>query len=825
MNLPVSARTAVLYSLLSLGAAAPGASAQTWSGREANPGLSGFGAAVAVGDGEVFVGEARNVMRPGIVYVYRRGARGWVEQGQIKASSATFGDGFGSGLAVDGNTLAVGASTQKAIFIFTRQANGTWREVVRISSPDTASNTGFGTALALKGDLLLAGAANTSGGVGAVHVFRRAGSGAWAGVQSITAPDGVARDQFGSAISFDGTRAAIGAPGRNAASGMVYLFTPGATFAPAGTLAMPRAQGPRAGGAAPGTPQPAPAPVPAAFGASLRLDGGRLYVGAPANDGGVGSLFVYQWDGANRNWAAAGRLLPFDGAPQQSFGNAVALSGNSVLVGATGGFRTPGSVYVFEREANGDRLSGVRRLFAPDTTRGITFANAIAAGANVVVVGAQGQDSGAGTAVIYDITGASGTWAGSTVDSPAEALPPIAGAKVDCTDGKAHQLFQCGEVDLMGFLPVSAIGGGRGVNLNDIWGWTDPQTGKEYALIGRTDGTAFVDMTEPTRPIYVGEIRKTKGSPNAAWRDIKTYRDHAFIVADASGEHGMQVFDLARLRTYRGTPITFQPDTTYHNIASAHNIVINEESGFAYPVGSGSGGESCGGGLHMVDIRDPRHPKFAGCFADPQTGRAGTGYSHDAQCVIYKGPDRDYLNREICLGSNETMLSIADVTDKTNPKAISRIGYPNVGYTHQGWLTDDHRYFLMDDEGDEIAQSNAGTPLPGTRTLIWDLTDLDDPQLVKEFFGTTKASDHNLYIKGNLVFESNYASGLRILDISDVKNPREVGFFDTVPWGDNNPGFTGSWSNYPYFKSGNLAVTSIREGLFIVKYRQPRPIS
>src|SRR5690606_24011601 len=202
------------------------------------------------------------------------------------------------------------------------------------------------------------------------------------------------------------------------------------------------------------------------------------------------------------------------------------------------------------------------------------------------------------------------------------------------------------------------------------------------------------------------------------WRDIKVYKNHAYVVADGSGPHGMQVFDLTRLRNVKDAPQTFTMDAHYTNINSAHNIVINEETGFAYAVGVNSGGETCGGGLHMIDIREPKNPKFAGCFADPQTGRANTGYSHDAQCVIYKGPDEQYKGREICLGANETMLSIADVTDKQNPKAISRASYPNVGYSHQGWLTEDHRFFYMDDELDELAGS-----VQRTRTIIWDLTD------------------------------------------------------------------------------------------------------
>jgi choice-of-anchor B domain-containing protein len=370
----------------------------------------------------------------------------------------------------------------------------------------------------------------------------------------------------------------------------------------------------------------------------------------------------------------------------------------------------------------------------------------------------------------------------------------------------------------MSFLPVSAIGGGRGIEVNDTWGWTDPQTGKEWALVGRYDGTSFIDISNPINPVYVGNLPLHEGARPNIWRDIKVYKDHAYIVSDGAGPHGMQVFDLTRLRGIPAAelPRTFTEDVHYDRIASSHNIVINEATGFAYAVGVNSGGETCGGGLHMIDIREPKQPRFAGCFQDMQTGNQRTGYSHDAQCVTYHGPDEKYRNREICFGSNETALSIADVTDRANPVALSRASYPDVQYSHQGWLTPDQRYFYMNDEGDEV-----GGVAPRTRTIIWDVSDLDDPQVAGMFMGETAASDHNLYIVGDTMYQSNYSSGLRIIDISDRNNPREIGFFDSVPTGNNEAGFTGSWSNYPYFRSGAIIFTSIGEGLFIVKTRRP----
>ena len=161
------------------------------------------------------------------------------------------------------------------------------------------------------------------------------------------------------------------------------------------------------------------------------------------------------------------------------------------------------------------------------------------------------------------------------------------------------------------------------------------------------------------------------------------------------------------------------------------------------------------------------------------------------------------------------------MTDKANPIAISSATYPTVGYAHQGWFTADQRYWFMNDEGDE---TNPELGLTATRTLIWDMQDLDDPLLVKEHLGETMTIDHNLYIKGDLMYQSNYVSGLRILDVSDPENPVEVGFFDTVPE-DESVVFNGSWSNYPFFESGTIVVTSGAEGLFLLQKRDSEPVT
>lgn len=379
------------------------------------------------------------------------------------------------------------------------------------------------------------------------------------------------------------------------------------------------------------------------------------------------------------------------------------------------------------------------------------------------------------------------------------------GSAIPCVDGMA-EAFPCQNVDLMAFLPLLEMGAGEDDGGTDIWGWTDSQDGKEYALMGLKSGTSFVDLSDPENPIYLGKLAGHNDSISG-WRDIKVYKDHAFIVSEAIN-HGIQVFDLTQLRSVISPPMTFTETAHYDGFGRRHNIVINEESGFAYGAGS-LNDQRCGGGLHVVNIQNPSQPTFAGCFSE-------TGYIHDAQCVIYKGPDTDYQGREICFNANVNALTVADLTDKSNPILLADKEYDGKHYAHQGWLTDDHAYFLLDDEYDEV---NDGY---NTSTYIWDVSDLHEPALIGVYRAETAAIDHNLYTRGNYVYQSNYSAGLRILDSSEIGKGTlsEVGYFDIYPANDE-PNSNGSWSNYPYFDSGVIIVSGRQEGLFIVRPTLP----
>ena len=363
--------------------------------------------------------------------------------------------------------------------------------------------------------------------------------------------------------------------------------------------------------------------------------------------------------------------------------------------------------------------------------------------------------------------------------------PVVQGTDSDlCTSGVSAG-YACDNVELLSRMPLSTIGGGGGA---DSWGWKDTQTGRYYALQSRSSGTSFIDVTEPREPLYLGNLPSAVSE--SPWRDVKVYADHAFVVADDIPNHGMQVFDLTRLRGL-STPRQFSADARYTGIGSAHNVAINEGSGYAYIVGA----QECAGGLHMVDIRSPKAPAFAGCFS-------GDGYTHDVQCVTYSGPDVDHLGAEICFGSNEDSVTIIDVSDKNAPVMLGKADYPLMGYSHQGWLDQKQGIFFMGDELDEL---NFGM---NTRTLIFDVQDLDNPVYAGAHKHATSVIDHNLYVSGNYIFQANYQAGMRILRIDHGQSVSltEVAYFDTSPENDNRD-FAGAWNVYPFFAASRRSAT------------------
>lgn len=370
-----------------------------------------------------------------------------------------------------------------------------------------------------------------------------------------------------------------------------------------------------------------------------------------------------------------------------------------------------------------------------------------------------------------------------------------------CVAGSAGGFYACKDIDLAARLDLDTLSASVA---SDVWGWTDGQTGREYAFAGVNNGTAIVDITAPYCPVYLGKLPTQ--TENASLRDIKVIGDYMYVVAEAD-YHGLQIFDLTQLRNVANPPQTFSATALYDGHGRAHNVVADIDTGFIYSVST----SSCNGGLHIVDVTDPLSPSQAGCYG-------GVSNIHDAQCVVYAGPDAEHSGKELCIIANGGLgsLSVIDVTDKDAPYELSRKNYSGASYAHQGWFTDDQQYFLFADEFDE---SDSGS---FTTTYVFDMRDLDDPQVVGTYLSDFNATDHNLYNKGRFSYQAAYQAGLRILDLSGVAtaNLTEAAFFDTYPDSDG-VSLNGAFSVYPFYDSGTVVVTDMNRGLFVLRPTLP----
>jgi len=783
--------------ILAIGLAVSPSLAQTApSGTPAASAAGGFGHALAVSGDFLFAGEARSIHAPGRVLVYRWTGSNWEQHSELTAAEAEVGDGFGAALAVDGDRLVVGASSSNTAYVFERSGEA-WTQTARLMPPNEVMSgprkRAFAATVAIDGNTIAVNVTDPpftfDPGKGAVVLFSE-GSDGWSSTHVIAPEDRSNGDGFGEAIAVRESDLFISAPDADGRAGQVLHFAKENDE---------------------WTQQQTLTGMTGRFGASLLLDGDELLIGAPDAVDRRGAVQVARF--SDGQWTVDGVMMAFDAPRDGRFGQSLARTDAFTWVGAPGAAKKTGAVYRFSRA----EPMQSERLAHPASTPGDRLGGVLVAHSNRVVAAQPGDDYGArmtGSSAIAAFDGDADRWLDATISAPQrDIFTAVTGSKTPCAEGKAS-LFDCQDVDLLSFLPVDALSDTPGVRVNDVWGWTDPDTGRDYALVGRVDGTAFVDVTDPMQPTFVGELPATEGTEAKIWRDVKVYENHAFVVADNVGEHGMQVFDLTQLRNVAEAdrPATFAATTVYDGIHSAHNVFINEDTGFAYVVGSNGGGQTCGGGLHMVDVREPTKPTFAGCYTDVGTGMTGTGTTHDTQCVVYQGPDERFQGQEICFASNETAVSIADVTDKSDPKNLSRAEHPRSAYIHQGWLTEDQQYLFVNDELDEMSGIT-----DRTRTMVWDVSRLDDPQLVTEFFLPVAAADHNLYIRGDTMYQTNYTSGLRVVDVSDPTAPREIGHFDTLPFGPDAPVFEGAFSNYPFFDSGVVVVTSMQEGLFLLK--------
>jgi choice-of-anchor B domain-containing protein len=357
--------------------------------------------------------------------------------------------------------------------------------------------------------------------------------------------------------------------------------------------------------------------------------------------------------------------------------------------------------------------------------------------------------------------------------------------------GEGRIAFTASNVQLLGWKTLSEFGTSR--SASDCWGYTSP-SGREYAVIGIEEGTGFVEVTDPGNPVIVA----FKHGPISHWRGVKTYSHRAYVVSEGGG--GIQVYDLTSIDSGVVTLANSVAGGTCTN--ATHTVAIDEVSGFLYRCG---GQGSCLQGLAIYSLVGPSNPTHVGDW--------NNRYVHECQVVTWSLPG-PYQGKQIAFcfteqnsGGTAPRLEILDVTNKTAITQISTSAYPGGVFSHQGWISAGQQHLYLNDEKDDGG-------FGGSRTRIFGISDLAAPSYLGFFSSGAPSVDHNLYVRGNRIYESNYRSGLHVFDNTAPAAPVQIGFFDTYPVDDVQE--TDSlWSNYPYFASGTIIGGDEEKGLFV----------
>lgn len=312
-----------------------------------------------------------------------------------------------------------------------------------------------------------------------------------------------------------------------------------------------------------------------------------------------------------------------------------------------------------------------------------------------------------------------------------------------------------------------------GQTLANVWGYT--ADGHEYALAGASKGLVIVDITNPDLPQQIVQIP----GPNNLWKEIKTYGHYAYVVSE--GGQGIQVVDLSNLPSPSLNSHFYTGDgDVAGKILKIHALHIDTAKGFLYAYGGG--GSLFNGGAKIFDLKsDPYNPVFVGKFDQ-------LGYIHDG----YVDNDTLYAGHIY-----QGIFSIADLTDKSNPRLIATQNTPN-NFTHNTWLSVDRQTLFTTDE------------VNNSTLAAFDVSDPENIRLLDKIQSNPGSGSmvHNTHILNNYAITSWYKDGFTIVDVSRPDNLVQVGNFDVYPNAAGG-GSDGCWGVYPYFPSGTIVASVI----------------
>ncbi len=327
---------------------------------------------------------------------------------------------------------------------------------------------------------------------------------------------------------------------------------------------------------------------------------------------------------------------------------------------------------------------------------------------------------------------------------------------------------------------------------NDLTGYYDSLSKKEYIIAGSTDSIYFLDVSNPTQ-IRVCDVADGKAK-NVVNRDYECYSHYAYCVSDNGNKGSLQVFDLQYLPD--SVHKVYDSDSMSVN---THSIFIDAKSKRLYLAINRL---RLGGvvALDIMSLENPAYPLWMGRLEVPTYADGGP---------LFKNVHEVYVRNDTAYCSVEYMgLWIFDLRDLKKQRLINFIrDYPENGYNHSSTLDASGKNILFTDE------------IPGGLAIkLYDISDLGNPKLLSLFRSNPKATAHNSYWIGNYAYVSYYHDGFYIFDLRDKSNPSVAGYYHTSAWPPSTyDGYKGCWGVYPYLPSGNIAVSDMGEGIFILK--------
>ena len=397
-------------------------------------------------------------------------------------------------------------------------------------------------------------------------------------------------------------------------------------------------------------------------------------------------------------------------------------------------------------------------------------------------------------------------------------------AAAPCNNGHSANIYHCKQITLQARVGLNRFPG-KPRSASSLWGYVDPDDNREYAIIGLQNGTGVVDVTNATRPTIVGHI---PGVPSL-WREVKVYSvrnkntgkwDAYAYVSTEGFEGGLQIIDLSDL------PNSVSLAATDTDISTSHTLFITN---IDYATGKRLPGKKprlyvngSDRGLVVFGLANPKNPKVLGEYTETYVHDSYGEKFTDArtsQCAPRHKPC------EILFAWTGGDFRVLDVTNPRSIQVIGTLTYPDLGYAHSGWISQDKKFLFNFDELDELDSDEK------TRILTINIEDFTNPTVAGTFQGPQKSIEHNGIVIGNKLYLAHYTRGLVIMDVSDPENIRETAFFDSYPRDDDersagpefHPGhegeaaFHGAWGIYPFLPSGNILISDLERGLLILK--------